>query len=416
MAPAITVVGLMCGTSLDGADVAWVRGGRLLHFTTHPMWPSLRRRLRPLLAGEAVTVEEVAAAEVAVARWFVDAVRRSGVRDRPDLVAAHGITAAHRPERGYSLQLGDLATLARGLACTTVGRFRSADVAAGGQGAPLAPLFHRHLFGHSEEPRLVLNLGGIANLSELPADGPARGYDLGPCNLLLDPLYQRATGSPGFDRDGALAATGQPLDAVVATQLAHPYLCQPPPKSTGREAFGPPFVDPFAEACGAAGATGGDALATAGRFIAAMVADHLRRAPQPANGWRRLILCGGGSRNRTLTAAIEAAVTPIVVESSATHGIDPDAVEAVGFAHLGLACLRGDGQPMEPITGGPGHPILGELQPGPNYRQLRDRLPSAAHPAEAARGAAGERGPGAWPGGPRVGASSCSRTAPQARS
>jgi len=374
MAPAITVVGLMCGTSLDGADVAWVRGGRLLHFTTHPMWPALRRRLTPLLAGEAVTVEEVAATEVAVARWFVDAVRRSGVRDRPDLVAAHGITAAHRPERGYSLQLGDLATLARGLACTTVGRFRSADVAAGGQGAPLAPLFHRRLFAGGNEARLVLNLGGIANLSELSADGVARGYDLGPCNLLLDPLYRRAAGNAGFDRDGRLAATGRVLDEVVTTQLTHPYLSQPPPKSTGRETFGPAFVDQFATTCGAAGGSDVDALTTACRFIAAIIADHLQRAPRPANGWRRLILCGGGSRNRALTAAIGTAVAPIVVESSATHGIDPDAVEAVGFAHLGLACLSGEGQPVEAITGGPGHPILGEIQPGPNYRQLRDRL------------------------------------------
>jgi len=385
MAPAITVVGLMCGTSLDGVDVAWVRDGRLLHFATHPMWPLLRRRLTPLLAGKPAPVKEVAAVEVVVARWFVDAVRGSGMRARPDLIAAHGITAAHRPERGYSLQLGDLATLARGLGCTAVGRFRGADVAAGGQGAPLAPLFHRHLFAHPDESPLVLNLGGIANLSELPADRAARGYDLGPCNLLLDPLYHRATGDSGFDRDGGLAATGTPLDAVVASQLAHPYLSQPPPKSTGREAFGPPFVDQFAAACDAAGGGGGDALATACRFIAAMIADHLRLAPQPAGGWRRLILCGGGTRNRTLVAAIGAAVAPLAVETSDHHGIDPDAVEAVGFAHLGLACLRGDGQAMEPITGGPGHPILGEIQPGPGYRQLVGRLPSAAHTAEAAR-------------------------------
>jgi len=393
MAPAITVVGLMCGTSLDGADVAWVRGGRLLHFTTHPMWPALRRRLVPLLTGEPTTVEAVAQAEVAVARWFVDAVRCSGVCGRPDLIATHGITAAHRPELGYSLQLADLATLACGLGCTTVGRFRSVDVAGGGQGAPLAPLFHRHLFGHSAEARLVLNLGGIANLSELPADGPVRGYDLGPCNLLLDPLFARATGSPGFDRDGRLAATGKPLASVIQAHLDHPYLRQPPPKSTGRELFGPPFVDRFAAACAAAGSTGGDLLATACGFIAAIVADHLHRGPDPAGGWRRLILCGGGAHNQTLVAAIRAAVAPLHVETSDAHGIDPDAVEAVGFAHLGLACVRGDGQPMEPITGGPGQPILGEIQPGPGYRQLLDRLPSAAHTAEASRRTAERKTP-----------------------
>ena len=374
MAEAITVVGLMCGTSLDGVDVAWVRDGRPLHFATRPMWPTLRRRLAPLLVGEAATVEAVAATEVAVARWFVDAVRRSGVRARPDCVAAHGVTAAHRPELGYSVQLCDLATLGRGLGCTAVGRFRAADVAAGGQGAPLAPLFHRTLFADRHEARLVLNLGGIANLSELPGDGPPRGYDLGPCNLLLDPLYRRATGSAGFDRNGRLAATGTPLRSVVAAQLAHPYLHAPPPKSTGRELFGPDFAEAFATACAAAGGSREDTLATACSWIAATISDQIGRTPRPAGGWRRLILCGGGSHNRALVAAIEAAVAPLVVETSIAHHIDPDAVEAIGFAHLGLACLRGEGQQMEPITGSPGHPILGEIQPGPSYRQLLDRL------------------------------------------
>jgi len=374
MAEAITVVGLMCGTSLDGVDVAWVRGGHLLHFATRPLWPRLRRQLVPLFAGAPVPVEAVAAAEVAVARCFVDAVRCSGVRLHPDLVAAHGITVAHHPELGYSLQLADLATLGRGLGCTAVGCFRSADVAAGGQGAPLAPLFHRHLFGDQTEARLVLNLGGIANLSELSSNGAVRGYDLGPCNLLLDPLYLRATGKVGCDCDGALAATGQVVEAVIQAQLAHPFLGQPPPKSTGREIFGPAFVDRFAAACTAAGATAAGALATACGFIAAMVAGHLRRAPQPAGGWRRLILCGGGSHNTTLVRAIVAALAPLAVESSTAHGIDPDAVEAVGFADLGLACVAGAGQAMEEITGGPGQPILGEIQPGPGYRDLLDRL------------------------------------------
>lgn len=374
MAQEITAVGLMCGTSLDGVDVAWVRGGRTLRFTTLPMWPTLRRQIAPLVAGELATVADVAAAEVAVARWFVDAVRRSGVRDRLDLVAAHGVTATHDPERGYSVQLGDLATLARGLGCTAVGRFRGADVAAGGQGAPLAPLFHRHLFGNEVEARLVLNLGGIANLSELGPDRLPRGYDLGPCNLLLDPLYQHATGEAGFDRDGRLAATGATLDAVVARHLDHPFLRQPPPKSTGRERFGAPFAETFAGGCAAAGGTGGDTLATACGFIAAMVAGHLRRAPAPAGGWKRLLLCGGGAHNRTLVREIAAAVAPLIVETTTAYGVDPDAVEAIGFAHLGLACLSGAGQPLETITGGPGRPILGEIQPGPGYRRLLHRL------------------------------------------
>ncbi len=373
-ADGITCVGLMCGTSLDGVDVAWLRNGRPVHFTARPMPPAVRQVLVPMVAGEAATAAGVAAAEVAVGRWFVDAVRRSGVRARPDLVAAHGVTAAHRPARGYSLQLGDLATLARGLGCTAVGRFRSADVAAGGEGAPLAPLFHRHLFGHRTEARLILNLGGIANLSELVPDRPPRGYDLGPCNLLLDPLYERDTGLPGFDRDGRVAATGRVLDAVVAAQLHHPFLRRAPPKSTGRELFGADFATRFAAACSAAGGGGADTLATACAFVAAMVADSLARTTPPPGGWRRLILCGGGSRNHTLVAAIATAVAPLPVETSDAHGIDPDAVEAVGFAHLGLACVRGEGQPVASVTGGPGRPCLGEIQPGEGYGDLLRRL------------------------------------------
>ncbi|RMF88229.1 MAG: anhydro-N-acetylmuramic acid kinase, partial [Nitrospirae bacterium] len=140
MAQATVCVGLMCGSSLDGVDVAWLVEGRLAHFATRPMPEAVAARLAPLLAGEAAAAAALAEAEVVVGRWFVDAVRRSGSRLRPHLVAAHGVTVAHGPERGFSWQLGDPATLARGLGCTAVARFRGADTAAGGEGAPLAPL------------------------------------------------------------------------------------------------------------------------------------------------------------------------------------------------------------------------------------------------------------------------------------
>jgi len=369
----------MCGSSLDGIDVAWVRGAALLHFSTAPLPEHLRKRLSPLLRDEPLAAHEIAALEVATALAFVDAVRRSGYRGRPDFVACHGITVAHDPACGYSWQLGDLATLARGLNTTAVGHFRSHDVAAGGQGAPLAPLFHHHLFGAAGEDRLALNLGGIANLSELPATGAIRGYDLGPCNLLLDPLYRRLTGGAGFDRNGDLAAGGRARADLLPPFLDHPFLRAAPPKSTGREVFGPPFVEAFAAAIAAADGSRADALRTATRYVATNIADHIRRADRGA-AWRRLILCGGGSHNRTLVEEIRISVAPLPVEIADHHGLDPDAVEAVGFALLGAACLRGAGQTVAPITGGPGQPILGQIQPGPGYADLLPRLAATTAP------------------------------------
>jgi anhydro-N-acetylmuramic acid kinase len=374
-----TAIGMMCGSSLDGIDVAWVHGTDLLHFSTAPLPHYLRERLRPLLGDKPLTPHEIAGLDVATALAFVDAVRRSGYRGRPDFVACHGITVAHDPARGYSWQLGELATLARGLSTTVIGHFRSHDVAAGGQGAPLAPLFHHHLFGAAREDRLVLNLGGIANLSELPAAGPIRGYDLGPCNLLLDPLYRRVTGNSGFDRDGDRAAGGRARDDLLSPLLDHPFLRAAPPKSTGREAFGPPFVEAFSAATDAAGCSPADTLRTAVRYIAANVADHARRAARDG-AWQRLILCGGGSHNRTLVGEIRTAVAPLPLETADYHGIDPDAVEAVGFALLGAECLRGTGQTVASITGGPGEPILGQIQPGPGYANLVRRLAATAAP------------------------------------
>jgi len=358
---------------MDGIDVAWVRGKDLLHFATAPLPERLRTSLRPVLGDEPLAPHEMAALDVATALAFVDAVRRSGYRGRPDFVACHGITVAHHPASGYSWQLGDLATLARGLNTTAVGHFRSHDVAAGGQGAPLAPLFHHHLFGTAVEDRLVLNLGGIANLSELPGTGPIRGYDLGPCNLLLDPLYRHLTGAAGFDSHGELAAGGRARADLLPPFLDHPFLRAAPPKSTGRDLFGPPFVEAFAEAIAAAGCSPADALRTATRYIATNIADHIHRATRDTV-WQRLILCGGGSHNRALVEEIRTMVAPLPVDIADHHGLDPDAVEAVGFALLGAACLRGAGQTMAPITGGPGQPILGQIQPGPGYADLLHRL------------------------------------------
>ena len=163
-----------------------------------------------------------------------------------------------------------------------------------------------------------------------------------------------------------MAAKGRAQDDVLPPFLADPFLRADPPKSTGRERFGPEFAAGFAAACAAAKCSTEDTLRTACRYIAGNLGDHLRRIAD-VRPWRRLIVCGGGSRNHTLLDEIKSAVAPLPVETAALHGIDPDAVEAMGFALLGAQCLRGEGQAIGPITGGTGHPILGQIQPGPNY-------------------------------------------------
>ena len=368
------VVGLMSGTSADGIDAALVeieRSGeatraRLLAFATHPYEPALRGRV--LAAGEASVAElldlhyRVGEAFARAALAVIEPARRQGLAVH--LVGSHGQTARHHPRAGAhdgraaTLQIGEPAVIAERTGLPVVADFRPRDVAAGGEGAPLVPLVDWLLFRAPGRVRACLNLGGIANVTVLGErlDG-LRAFDLGPANMPLDLVVAAWMGeAEGFDRDGARAARGRVDARLLAELMAHPFLALPPPKSTGREAFGRSFVEPLlARSVGREA----DLLATLTRFVAEAVADGLRRfVPGRVD---EVLVSGGGARNRTLMAALGEVLAPAAVRSLETVGMDPDAKEAVAFAVLANETLFGHPGNLPGATGAVGPRVLGKI-------------------------------------------------------
>jgi len=360
------VVGLMSGTSLDGVDAAVVRldgsGAGLRVETLAFVSPAYDAALRDAVAAcadaDASNVRLVSQLSVRLAHVWADAAEAAlaaaGV-SQPDLVGSHGQTVHHVPVADdcagaptrSTLQIGCPAVLATRLGAPVVSDFRAADVALGGQGAPLAPYLDGALFGHADETRVLLNLGGVANVTVLPPGAPpALAFDTGPANLVLDALAQRFTGRP-YDADGALAAAGVVDDARLAGLLADPFFAAPPPKSTGREAFGPAYTD--ALLARAAGLSPADLMATAVALTARSVADAVRRFVTPAPA--RVVASGGGVRNPTLMRALADALAPVPLETTAAYGLDPDAKEAVLFAALAHEWANGVATGLPAVTG-----------------------------------------------------------------
>lgn len=369
-------IGLMSGTSLDGVDgvlVAFEPGGdRALEVRAHahrPFAAGLRAELMALNApGGTDELHRAALAANALARVqaeVVQALRPQGAAAAIAAIGSHGQTVRHRPGEfdgtGYTLQLNNPALLAELTGCTVVADFRPRDVAAGGQGAPLVPAFHARVFGLPGHPRALLNLGGIANLTLLPAtDDPAgvvRGFDCGPANALLDHWVQRHRGQP-FDADGAWAATGQVQPALLAQLCGEPFLRQPPPKSTGRDLFHPGWLDthlaPYA------GLRPEDVQATLAEFTVVTAADALRAH---APGVPELLVCGGGALNAHLMRRLAVALPGVAVRSSAEAGLPPLQVEAAAFAWLARACLLGEAGNLPAVTGARGPRTLGAIYP-----------------------------------------------------
>lgn len=369
-------IGLMSGTSLDGVDgvlVAFEPGGdRVLEVRAHahrPFAGGLRAELMALNSpGGTDELHRAALAANALARVqaeVVQALRPEGAAAGIAAIGSHGQTVRHRPREfdgtGYTLQLNNPALLAELTGCTVVADFRPRDVAAGGQGAPLVPAFHARVFGLPGHPRAVLNLGGIANLTLLPAaDDPAgvvRGFDCGPANALLDHWVQRHRGQP-FDADGAWAATGQVQPALLARLCDEPFLRQPPPKSTGRDLFHPGWLD--ARLAPHAGLRPEDVQATLAEFTVLAAADALRvHAP----GVPELLVCGGGALNAHLMQRLAVALPGVAVRSTAEAGLPPLQVEAAAFAWLARACLAGEPGNLPAVTGARGMRVLGAIHP-----------------------------------------------------
>ncbi len=360
-------LGLISGTSADGIDAALVDfadgRARLQFGRTYPWDPALRAQLVALgQQGASLSLDAIAELDVRVARAFAEAANLA-LADSGTPAAAvraigsHGQTLRHRPWGPYpfTLQLGDPSTLAERTGIAVVADLRRRDIAAGGHGAPLLPGLHAALLHAPGEDRAVLNLGGIANLTLLPAQGEVRGFDTGPANALMDAWCLHHLGED-FDRGGAFAARGAVDEDLLGRLLDDPWFTQPPPKSTGRDHFHLGWV----EARLRGGESPADVQATLNALTARTVAQALL-ATQPAT--RRVIACGGGVHNPVLMAALAAALPGAVVESTSDHGLDPDHVEAMGFAWLARQTILGLPGNLPSVTGAAGPRVLGGIYP-----------------------------------------------------
>jgi len=336
MAAVRRALGLMSGTSMDGVDAALLetdgeRVARLGPWLTLPYDEAMRTRIRGVLGH----VGDVAGAAGALADWHARAVARllaqAGLAAADvDVIGFHGHTVLHRPQEGRTVQIGDAARLARLTGIDVVHDFRSADMAAGGQGAPLAPLYHAALAGEHDLPLAVLNLGGVGNVTWIGGDGRLIAFDTGPGNALIDDWMRRHTGRP-VDRDGAAAARGRIDARALAALLDHPYFAASPPKSLDRDDFSAMAVDGLALADGAA------TLAAFTAHAVARARDHLPAAP------RRWLVTGGGRHNPTLMGMLAEALA-VPVEPVEAVGWRGDALEAEAFALLAVRSL--DGLPL----------------------------------------------------------------------
>ncbi|MDB9491956.1 anhydro-N-acetylmuramic acid kinase [Dolichospermum circinale CS-534/05] len=380
------VIGLMSGTSVDGIDTALVEiYGRdldlkveLIAGETYPYPPQLREQILELGAGAAVSMAELATIDDAISRTFAEAAQFIQVgHQAATLIGSHGQTVYHRPrqeagELGYSLQLGRGSLIAHLTGITTVSNFRTADIAVSGHGAPLVPRVDAYLLGDAQEERCIQNIGGIGNVTYLPAVSDnwlsqIRGWDTGPGNSLLDLAVQHFTnGAKTYDENGDWAASGTPCYPLVEKWLSHEYFHLPPPKSTGRELFGVAYLHQCLEdAQGYQFSTWpADFLATITELTAVSIVHNydtfLPRRPH------QVLLCGGGSRNIYLKRRLELLLGKVPVSTTDKLGMSASFKEAIAFAVL--AYWRSIGIPgnLPSVTGASQEVLLGEIHG--NYR------------------------------------------------
>ncbi len=364
-------LGLISGTSADGIDAALVAFDdatqpSVLAARTTAYPDQLRQRVLALATSNAaIPLDDYGRLDVEIGMHFANAaealLQGAGI-DRLNIAAigSHGQTVRHRVGglHPFTLQIGDPNVIAERTGITTVADFRRADVAAGGQGAPLLPALHAAVFADEAIPRAILNLGGIANLTLLaPASGDAArrvsGFDTGPANCLLDAWAERHLGQPRDDR-GAWARSGRVDESLLSALLADSYFAAPPPKSTGREDFNLAWLD----ARLADGLAAVDVQATLLALSARSIADALRTL---APATREVYACGGGVHNDALMEALRAQLPAMTLASTSALGVDPDYVEAIGFAWLAKARLAGEPGNLPEVTGARGPRLLGAI-------------------------------------------------------
>jgi anhydro-N-acetylmuramic acid kinase len=356
-------IGLMSGTSVDGIDAALVSiplNGRLTLLASHqhPFPAALRDAIQALMQPGQNEIERAGELDVQLGRLFAEAVHAllakcsvnaSSIR----AIGSHGQTIRHRPRAAYpfSRQIGNPSVVAEETGITTVADFRARDLAAGGQGAPLVPAFHQWFFRKPGINRAIVNIGGIANITWLPAaeSSAVLGFDTGPGNTLLDQWIARHRNEP-YDRDGDWAASGRVQNDLLARLMADDYFAKAPPKSTGREYFNLAWLEQQF-----VGQLAPEAIqATLAELTAASIAQGIKSLPEKID---EIYICGGGHHNRHLLARLRALLPGMPVASTETIGLDPDWVEAAAFAWLAHQTLAGHAGNLPSVTGAR-HPVL----------------------------------------------------------
>ncbi|QBQ56132.1 anhydro-N-acetylmuramic acid kinase [Nitrosococcus wardiae] len=363
-------MGLLSGTSMDAIDAALVElePFRLLATHTLPMPAALRQHLFTLIERRTISLEDLGALDIRLGRLFAETALGLLAKAQISVakvqaIGSHGQTIyhwAHAPNP-FTLQLGDPNTIAEMTGITTVADFRRRDLAAGGQGAPLAPAFHAAFLSTSHHHRAVLNIGGMANISFLPIDSEKRvwGFDTGPGNALIDGWILRHLNKP-LDQDGCWAASGQVNKALLQYLLADPFFSLSPPKSTGREYFNMAWLDHRLDKMGAE-LPPADVQAT----LCALTATSIKLAIQNFNSrTEELLVCGGGANNKTLMEELQKLLAPCHVTTTATYGIPSQWVEACTFAWLAKQTLEGHPGNLPEVTGARHPVILGAIYPG----------------------------------------------------
>ena len=379
------LVGLMAGTSLDGVDAALVRlkgpatqpQVRLLGFTSVPYPSGVRRRVLQVAAGQPVPAGEISQLNFLLGALFADAAievcREAGIApERLAGIGSHGQTIFHQGlptlDAGHkvssTLQIAEPAVIAERTGAPVVANFRTADLAAGGQGAPLVPLVDYLLFRDRKQGAVALNIGGIANITVIPAGASAEdvyGFDTGPGNMIMDGLVRAFTrGRRHYDTGGRLAARGKILDDILDRVLRFSFFRQPPPKSAGREQFGEEFTRRFFLSR-LPSARAEDLLRTANELTARTIAEALRRFVDPRVSVQRLIASGGGAHNQLLHSRIGELLPEMQLMSSDAFGLPVDAKEAIAFAILADRTLKGLPGNLPAVTGARRALVLGSV-------------------------------------------------------